>query len=144
MKKLVKQTKSSVKKPVLKKSKKEDFPRYYNHEGKSKRIPKIVLGMHIDIIKMYFMIPVSLRKNFKQVIIKSTDVLTFGPMNGKQFKALINSNSGEMRDYYKTKIFGAFKTEGFAVKVARFMNASPVFEGNILQNNKITFTEEVQ
>lgn len=99
---------------------KQNFPKYYNHDGKSKRIPKIVLGRHQDVVEMYFKLPVEVRKGFRQVIVNASDLLTFGPMKGMKFQKLLRSNSDEMRKYYKHKIFGAVQKETLAIQASQF------------------------
>ena len=124
-KKSVSLKKETTAKKAVKTPKKEQrsvVPKYYKVDGKSHRIPKLVLGQHIDIIKMYFSVPVHVRKSWRQLILKATDKFTFGPLKGKQFQSLLKNSDDKLSMYYRNKFILATKNEEFAQKVATYFN----------------------
>lgn len=107
---------STVKKAPQKNAK------YIKIGEKNVRIPKIVLGQHPDIINMYFKIPTEVRLRWKQLILKATDKLTFGPLKGKQFQSILKNTDESIKLFYRDKFLLASKNEEFVRKVADYFN----------------------
>lgn len=96
--------------------------KYIKVGEKNVRIPKIVLGQHPDIINMYFKIPTEVRLRWKQLILKATDKLTFGPLKGKQFQSILKDTDESIKLFYRDKFLLASKNEEFVRKVADYFN----------------------
>ncbi len=141
--------KTSAKKKVnLKKTSskisKTEPAKYFKIDGKNVRIPKLISGHHKKVIEMFFTLPVDFRKNLKQVFTKATDEITFGPMKGKQLRELLKKGDDTMRQYYRKKVFGAFKQESLAFRVSDFfMDNKSLKNHSLIPHAETSFVDEV-